>query len=224
MTLYKLTDNFTIGIDEVGRGTLIGNVVACGIIMPSIFPDNIYLQIKDSKKLSRKKREFLSEYIKKHAIAYSICEITPDEIDKINILQASLKAMSNCVYEIMKNNKINKIIVDGNYFNPIMNNDNDEDKIIEIECIPKADNIYLSVASASILAKTYHDNQILKLLEDDPDLNKYDLKNNMGYATIKHRKAIEKYGLHNLHRKSFKTCKEYINKLNLNLNNKINIK
>jgi ribonuclease HII len=208
--LYKFTDKYTIGIDEVGRGTLFGNVVACGVIIPETFPDDIYLQIKDSKKLSKKKREFLSNYIKTNAICYSICEITPEEIDKINILQASLKAMSNCVYNIMKNNKINKIIVDGNHFNPIMNND--EDKIIEIECIPKADNIYLAVACASILAKVYHDNQIIKLLEEEPDLNKYDLKNNMGYATLKHRKAIELYGIHKLHRKSFRSCKEQINK------------
>ena len=211
MTTYKFTDNFTIGLDEVGRGTLFGNVVACGVIMPSKFDDDIYLQIKDSKKLSKKKREVLAEYIKKNAIAYHICEINPEEIDKINILQASIKAMTNCVREIMKTRKVNKLIVDGNHFNPIMSNDEDEDKIIEIECIPKADNIYLSVASASILAKVYHDNQILKLLEDEPDLNKYDLKNNMGYATLKHREAIEKYGIHRLHRKSFKSCKEKIN-------------
>jgi len=210
MSSYKLTDKFTIGVDEVGRGTLFGNVVACGVIMPETFPDEIYLKIKDSKKLSRKNREILAEYIKKNAIAYSICEISPDEIDKINILQASLKAMSNCVYEIMKKNKINKVIVDGNHFNPIINNDEDEDKIIEIECIPKADNIYLSVASASILAKNYHDNQILQLLQEEPDLEKYDLRNNMGYATIKHKKAIETYGIHRLHRKSFRSCKEYI--------------
>jgi ribonuclease HII len=205
--MYKLTDKYTIGIDEVGRGTIFGNVVACGVILPEEFPDNTYLKIKDSKKLSKKNREILADYIKENAIAYSICEISPEEIDRINILQASLKAMSNCVYEIMKKNKINKIIVDGNHFNPIMSNDEDEDKIIEIECIPKADNIYLSVASASILAKVYHDKQILKLLEEEPELNKYDLKNNMGYATIKHKKAIETYGIHHLHRKTFKTCK-----------------
>jgi len=108
MCSYKLTDNFTIGVDEVGRGTLFGNVVACGVIMPETFPDDIYMKTLDSKKLSRKNREILAQYIKKNAIAYSICEISPDEIDRINILQASLKAMSNCVYEIMKKN--NQII------------------------------------------------------------------------------------------------------------------
>ena len=131
MTTYKFTDDFTIGLDEVGRGTLFGNVVACGVIMPSKFDDDIYLQIKDSKKLSKKKREVLAEYIKKNAIAYHICEINPEEIDKINILQASIKAMTNCVREIMKTRKVNKLIVDGNHFNPIMSNDEDEDKIID---------------------------------------------------------------------------------------------
>jgi len=208
MNSYKLTPITTVGVDEVGRGTLFGNVIASAVILPEIFPDNIYLQIKDSKKLSFKKRKELSEYIKKNAIAYGIGIITPNEIDKINILQASIKAMHIALYEVMKKTKFNKIIVDGNYFIPIIpiNEDND---IIEYECIPKADSIYLNVAAASIIAKDFHDNEILKILENEPDLHKYDLKNNMGYATKKHREAIEKYGIHRLHRKTFKSCLNY---------------
>ena len=198
----------TIGVDEVGRGTLFGNVIACAVILPETFPDDIYLQIKDSKKLSFKKRKFLANYIKINAIAYAIGSVSSEEIDEINILQASIKAMHIALYEVMKKTKFNKIIVDGNYFTPIISDN--EDYIIEYECVPKADNTYLNVAAASIVAKDYHDNEILELLENEPDLNKYDLKNNMGYATLKHRNAIQKYGLHKYHRKTFKSCSEYI--------------
>jgi len=198
----------TIGVDEVGRGTLFGNVIACAVILPETFPDDIYLQIKDSKKLSFKKRKFLANYIKTNAIAYAIGSVSCEEIDKINILNASIKAMHIALYEVMKKTKFNKIIVDGNYFTPIISDN--EDYIIEYECIPKADNTYLNVAAASIVAKDYHDNEILELLENEPELNKYDLKNNMGYATLKHRNAIQLYGLHKYHRKTFKSCSEYI--------------
>jgi len=198
----------TIGVDEVGRGTLFGNVIACAVILPETFPDDIYLQIKDSKKLSFKKRKFLANYIKTNAIAYAIGSVSSEEIDEINILQASIKAMHIALYEVMKKTKFNKIIVDGNYFTPIISDN--EDYIIDFECVPKADNTYLNVAAASIVAKDYHDNEILELLENEPDLNKYDLKNNMGYATLKHRNAIQNYGLHKYHRKTFKSCSEYI--------------
>lgn len=205
MTLIK-SPITTIGVDEVGRGTLFGNVVACAVILPEEFPDDIYLQIKDSKKLSFKKRSFLSSYIKNNAIAYGIGIVSPNEIDKINILQASIKAMHIALYEIMRKGiKFDHIIVDGIHFNPII--PIDENHKITYECIPKADNSYLNVAAASIIAKDYHDNEILKLIEEDKELLKYDLDHNMGYATVKHREAIKKYGIHNLHRKSFSSCK-----------------
>jgi len=205
----------TIGVDEVGRGTLFGNVVACAVILPETFPDDIYLQIKDSKKLSMKKRKFLAAYIKKHAIAYGIGTIGPDEIDKINILEASIKAMHIALYQVMqKGINFSHIIVDGLHFKPIIPIDSDNDfecESITYECIPKADNNYLNVAAASIIAKDYHDTEILQLCEEDKELLKYDLNHNMGYATIKHREAIKKYGIHKLHRRSFATCKIAIN-------------
>jgi len=212
---YIKTPITTVGVDEVGRGTLFGDVVAAAVILPETFSDDVYLQIKDSKKLSFKKRRFLADYIKKNAIAYGIGYITAEEIDKINILQASIKAMHMALYEVMKKTDFNKIIVDGNYFIPIIGNskvDNDyeDDIIIDYECIAKADQLYLNVAAASIIAKDYHDQYILELLEKEPDLNKYDLKNNMGYATLNHRKAIEKYGVHKYHRKTFSSCSKYI--------------
>jgi len=204
MTSLIHTSSSIVGVDEVGRGTLFGNVIACAVILPEKFPDDIYLQIKDSKKLSFKKRKILANYIKKNAVAYGIGSVSPEEIDKINILKASIKAMHIALFEVMKIVKFNKIIVDGNYFNPIY--EDNSKFIIDYECIPKADNIYLNVAAASIVAKDFHDNEILELLEKEPDLHKYDLKNNMGYATLKHRNAINIYGIHSLHRKTFKSC------------------
>ena len=215
MTTLIQTPVSVVGVDEVGRGTLFGNVVACAVILPETFPDNTYLQIKDSKKLSFKKRKMLAEYIKKNAVAYGIGVISPEEIDRINILRASIKAMHIALYQVMEKSKFTKIIVDGNHFTPIIpknNHDNNhEDYIIEYECIPKADNSYLNVAAASIVAKDFHDNEILELLEKEPDLHKYDLKNNMGYATLKHRTAIDNHGIHNLHRKTFRSCANAIN-------------
>lgn len=197
----------TVGVDEVGRGTLFGNVVACAVILPEVFPDDTYLQIKDSKKLSFKKRKILAAYIKENAIAYGIGIVSPAEIDKINILEASMKAMHLALYEIMRKGvKFTNIIVDGNHFRPIIPID-DDDYVIDYECVPKADNIYLNVAAASIVAKDFHDNEILELLEKEKDLLKYDLNHNMGYATLKHREAIKIYGIHELHRKTFSSCK-----------------
>lgn len=213
MTTLIQTPVSVVGVDEVGRGTLFGNVVACAVILPETFPDDTYLQIKDSKKLSFKKRKMLAEYIKKNAVAYGIGVISPEEIDRINILRASIKAMHIALYQVMEKSKFTKIIVDGNHFTPIIpkNNNENDDYIIDYECIPKADNTYLNVAAASIVAKDFHDNEILELLEKEPDLHKYDLKNNMGYATLKHRTAIDNHGIHRLHRKTFRSCANAIN-------------
>lgn len=207
-TLIKSPIN-TIGVDEVGRGTLFGDVIAAAVILPDKFPDDIYLQIKDSKKLSFKKRRFLADYIKANAIVYGFGIVSPQEIDQINILEASIKAMHLALYDVMKKgNYFSNIIVDGIHFTPIIPIDNNNnDYCISYECIPKADNLYLNVAAASIIAKDYHDTEILKLIENDKDLLKYDLNNNMGYATLKHREAIKKYGVHKLHRKTFSSCK-----------------
>jgi len=198
----------TIGVDEVGRGTLFGDVVACAVILPEVFPDDIYLQIKDSKKLSFKKRSFLASYIKTNAIAFGIGIVKPEVIDEINILEASIRAMHLALYEVMKKGvKFTDAIIDGIHFKPIIPLDTDEDYTISYKCVPKADNTYLNVAAASIVAKDYHDNEILRLVKEDKELAKYDLHHNMGYATLKHREAIKTYGIHRLHRKTFSSCK-----------------
>jgi len=199
----------TIGVDEVGRGTLFGDVVACAVILPEVFPDDIYLQIKDSKKLSFKKRSFLASYIKTNAISFGIGVVKPEIIDKINILEASIQAMHLALYEVMKKGvKFTDAIIDGIHFIPIIPLNTNEEHVISYECIAKADNTYLNVAAASIVAKDYHDNEILRLVNEDKELVKYDLHHNMGYATLKHREAIKNYGIHRLHRKTFSSCKK----------------
>jgi ribonuclease HII len=209
--MYLKSDLTTIGVDEVGRGTLFGNVVAAAVIMPNdleLDNNEFYKQIKDSKKLSFKKRQILADYIKDNCITYGIGISTPEEIDKINILQASVKAMHRALFEAYKKNKFNNIIVDGNYFKPIICPDDDD--IISYECIPQGDQKYINIAAASIIAKNYHDNEIIKIVNENPDLNKYDLLKNMGYATLNHRNAIKKYGITDLHRKSFSSCSQYL--------------
>jgi len=209
--MYIKSDLTTIGVDEVGRGTLFGNVVAAAVIMPNdleLDNNEFYKQIKDSKKLSFKKRQILADYIKENCITYGIGISTPEEIDKINILQASVKAMHRALFEAYKKNKFNNIIVDGNYFKPIICPDDDD--IISYECVPQGDQKYINIAAASIIAKNYHDNEIIKIVNENPDLNKYDLLKNMGYATLNHRNAIKKYGITDLHRKSFSSCSQYL--------------
>jgi len=203
--MYQKSDINTIGVDEAGRGTLFGNVVAAAVIMPDDLDDNLFIQIKDSKKLSSKKRRILAEYIKENALTYGIGTCNPKEIDEINILQASVKAMHRALFQAYKNKKFTSIIVDGNYFKPIISPDNDDD-VIEFKCITKGDQSYINIAAASILAKDHHDKEIIELVNENPDLNKYDLLKNMGYATLNHRNAILKHGIHKLHRKSFSTC------------------
>jgi ribonuclease HII len=203
--MYLKSDSNTIGVDEAGRGTLFGDVVAAAVIMPDDLDDKLFSQIKDSKKLSFKKRSMLAEYIKEKALTYGIGTCSPKEIDEINILQASIKAMHRALFQAYKNKKFTSILVDGNYFKPIISPDNDDD-VIEFKCITKGDQSYINIAAASILAKDHHDKEIIELVNENPDLNKYDLLKNMGYATLNHRNAILKHGIHELHRKSFSTC------------------
>ena len=201
--MYILNDENTIGVDESGRGTLFGNVIAGAVIMPYIENNEKYKEIKDSKKMSFKKRKELSIYIKENAITYGIGISTHDEVDDINILKATMKAMNRALNDAYKKKEFTKILIDGNYFTGYIPSGYDKD-IVEYECIPKGDNLYLNIAAASIIAKDYHDNEILELLNKEKELEKYDLKNNKGYATEKHRNAIKEYGFSEYHRKTFK--------------------
>ena len=204
LKLYEKRGRLEAGIDEAGRGSLIGRVYVAAVIMPYDLDYNEYNEIKDSKKLSKKKREELSEYIKEIAIDYSICYANNKKIDKFNILQATLKTMHKTVHSLHVEPEY--LLIDGDKFNPIINK---RLEYIPYTCIKQGDNKYVSIAAASILAKVEHDKHIVKICEEYPDLEKYDLLNNMGYGTKKHLSAIEKYGITNLHRRTFGICKNY---------------
>ena len=198
-------DKIEVGLDEAGRGCLFGPVCVAGVIWLDEDPiqDDKDYEIKDSKKVSEKKRTLLKDYIKDNAIAYSIQLIHHEDIDKYNILNATMTGMHKCLDEITDLLSIDTILVDGNHFDFYSDNN---DNYINHVCVIDGDNTYKSIAAASILAKTYRDEWIHKLVDENPELEKYDLRNNKGYGTKKHLDAIKKYGITEWHRKSFGIC------------------
>lgn len=196
-------DKIEVGLDEAGRGCLFGPVCVAGVIWLDEDP-NPELEIRDSKKVSEKKRALLKDYIKDNSIAYSITLVDHDDIDKYNILQATLKGMHQCLDNITDIINIDTILVDGNHFD--FYSDRNDNYINHI-CVVDGDNTYKSIAAASILAKTYRDEWIDKLVDENPELEKYDLRNNKGYGTKRHLDAIKEYGVTKWHRKSFGICK-----------------
>jgi ribonuclease HII len=174
-------------LDEVGRGCLSGPVVAAAVILPKDFSSPL---IKDSKKLTEKQREKAFELIKEVAIDYAISFISPQEIDRINILQATMTAMHICLKELEK--PFQHILVDGNYFKKY--------KETEHTCVIKGDNTYYSIAAASILAKVTRDEHMKMLHQEFPI---YNWVNNKGYGSKEHIEKIKSFGITEHHRKSF---------------------
>ena len=188
MLKTQFTSLLEAGVDEAGRGCLAGPVTAAVVILPL----GIKLpQINDSKILTEKKRYNLRSLIEKCAIDFQVAHVFQDEIDKINILNASIKAMHLAIKKLKK--KPQYIIVDGNRFYPYGE--------VPYKCIIKGDGKYQNIAAASILAKTYRDDYMRKIVHDFPE---YGWNKNKGYPTVNHRKAIEKYGVTKYHRNSFK--------------------
>ncbi|MCS7003874.1 MAG: ribonuclease HII [Cytophagales bacterium] len=178
---------YEAGVDEVGRGCIAGPVVAAAVVLPSDF----YCEaIKDSKKLSASQRKFLAQYISKHAISYGIGEASVEEIEKLNILQASFLAMHRAIAHLTPQPEL--LLIDGNYFKPYQS--------CPHVCIIKGDSQYLSIAAASILAKEHRDNLMKQYALFYPG---YEWERNVGYPTKSHRKAIATLGITPLHRKSF---------------------
>ena len=175
------------GCDEAGRGCLAGSVYAAAVIFPADYQNE---ELNDSKQLTDKKRHQLREIIERDALAWAVGVVTPEEIDKINILNASFLAMHRALDQLKV--RPEAIIVDGNRFK----------KYGEVPhvCIVKGDAKYLSIAAASILAKTYRDDYMDGLAEEYPQ---YDWKSNKGYPTKKHREAIRQYGVTPYHRMSY---------------------
>ena len=187
------------GCDEAGRGCLAGNVVAAAVILPT---DYVNPLLNDSKKLTAKQRYALREQIEHEALAWAVGVATPEEIDNINILHASFLAMHRALDQLKL--RPEAIIVDGNHFDPYVIGKGlpNEGKILPHTCIVKGDGKYLSIAAASILAKTYRDDYMTEQALRFPF---YGWEKNKGYPTKTHYQGIEKHGLCALHRKSFNT-------------------
>ena len=177
-----------VGCDEAGRGSLCGPVVAAAVILPNDFFNN---DLNDSKKISFKKRNELSEIIYKEALACEIGIVSPKEIDKINILQASILSMHKAIEKITLTFEL--ILVDGPHFKKYKN--------FNHKCIIRGDSKYQAIAAASIIAKTYRDELMMKMHVDYPQ---YKWCRNKGYPTPEHKQAIINFGITNHHRKSFK--------------------
>ena len=186
-------------LDEVNRGGLFGNVFVCATIWNPLHEDDeMSVLIKDSKKIPKKKRPMLRKYIEENAIDYVVCSIDNKTIDDINILQSTFKGMHQCLDVITSRHRIDRILVDGNFFQTY--------KCYPHTCVVKGDDTYIGIACSSILAKCNHDDWIEKICENDPSLNKkYDLMSNRGYGTKKHIQGIKENGLTSGHRKTF--CK-----------------
>lgn len=182
------------GTDEAGRGCLAGPVTAAAIILPDGFELDL---LNDSKQLSEKVREKLKPILQEKAISFSVTHLEPKIIDKINILNASIKAMQECVLKLTPTPLY--IIVDGNRFKPVNN--------IPYSTIIKGDSKYMSIAAASVLAKTYRDEYMNTIHEEFP---MYNWKKNKGYPTLEHREAIRKYGTTKYHRMSFRLLPEQL--------------
>ena len=175
------------GCDEAGRGCLAGSVYAAAVILPEGYQNEL---LNDSKQLSEKKRYQLREIIERDAVAWAVGIVTPEEIDKINILNASILAMHRALDQLKV--RPEAIIVDGNRFKPYQD--------LPHTTIVKGDGKYLAIAAASILAKTYRDDYMNQLAEEYPQ---YDWLSNKGYPTKKHREAIKQFGITPYHRKSY---------------------
>jgi ribonuclease HII len=185
---FYLHNTIEAGTDEAGRGCLAGPVVAAAVILASDFAHPL---LNDSKQLTEKQRAALRPYIEKNAIAFGVSFISEDKIDGINILQASIFAMHHAIDKLSMTPQ--HIIVDGNKFEPF--------KSIPHKTIVKGDAKYMSIAAASVLAKTYRDVFMQKI---DLEFPMYNWKKNKGYPTLQHRNALIEFGITKYHRKSFK--------------------
>ena len=194
---FSLTGR-TAGVDEVGRGPLIGDVVAAAVILPV----DCQLPLRDSKKLNEAKREMLAEQIKQQAIAYAVTTASPAEIDELNILHATMLAMQRAVQQLHdEGHQIDYVYVDGNRCPQISQN---------CQPVVKGDDRVMEISAASILAKVYRDQQMLELHDKYPQ---YGFDKHKGYPTAQHLAALQEFGMIPDYRKSFKPVKQLLSKI-----------
>uniref|UniRef100_A0A6C0EXR5 Ribonuclease HII n=1 Tax=viral metagenome TaxID=1070528 RepID=A0A6C0EXR5_9ZZZZ len=211
-----------IGVDEAGRGPMFGRVYVGAVVLPKDSKLFDFSKMKDSKKFhSEKKIKEAAEYIKSHAIAWSVKYAEHTEIDQVNIRRATIDCMHQAINEIMEkmNTSADKLylLIDGNDFIPMMklcygSSGGGGESYIQIPhiCVESGDNTYASIAAASILAKVSRDDYIGEMCKEYPELvEKYDLGNNKGYGTKKHMDGIREHGISKWHRRSFGLCKDF---------------
>lgn len=182
------------GTDEAGRGCLAGPVTAAAVVLPDNFS---HPWLNDSKQLSEKKREELRPLIEHEALCFGVAHVMMDEIDAINILNASILAMHRAIAQLSETPQF--IAIDGNRFTPY--------KAIPYECVVKGDGTYLHIAAASVLAKTHRDDYMARIHEEHPE---YGWNKNKGYPTKMHREALKELGSTPYHRKSFRLLPEQL--------------
>lgn len=186
---YFKSNTIEAGCDEAGRGCLAGPVFAAAVVLPSDFTN---LVLNDSKKLTHKQRLALREIILANALDYSVQQLSNEEIDRINILNASILGMHKSI-DTLKKIKPELLLIDGNRFKPY--------PAIPHQCIIKGDSLYMSIAAASVLAKTYRDDYMEKLHQEFPQ---YGWNQNKGYPTKEHRLAIQEFGITPYHRLTYR--------------------
>jgi ribonuclease HII len=191
-TFYKYSEEIQVGIDEAGKGCMMGPVYSAAVIWDKTIDAS---DIKDSKKISRKKRAVIREYIERNAIDFGVGFATNSEVDELNISNATFVAMHRALENLKT--PFDRILVDGDRFKPFQ---------CQVHtCVVGGDNKYVNIAAASILAKEYHDDWIKQHFEND---TRYNLMNNKGYGTKAHLEAIREFGITEFHRLSF--CKKFI--------------
>ena len=203
MEPYYLENTLEVGLDEAGRGPMFGRVYVGAVIIP---PDETFKQpfIKDSKKLSERKRLMAYDFIKDNAIDYTTFFFDEKVIDEKNIFKATYEGMHKALDNLLVTPE--HILVDGCYFKTYIKND----IVIPHICVESGDNKYRSIAAASIIAKVERDKYIYDLCDKNPELDEfYSIRNNKGYGTSKHIEGIKKNGISKWHRKTFGICKNY---------------
>jgi len=206
-------------VDEVGRGCLWGPVVAGAVVLPASCPENSALwdAIRDSKKVSERKRPVLAEYIKRIALAHGVGYADVDEIDSVNILQATMRAMHRAIDAAWRDYQHKHpgaeqpaaVLVDGPNFVPYMPPGVDVEPL-DHECIVDGDDSVKGIAAASILAKVERDDWVVRYVSEQPALKAYQIDKNKGYGTAAHMGALKTHGIHELHRRSFAPCARVI--------------
>jgi len=196
LKLFHTPDVIEAGCDEAGRGCLAGPVFAAAVVLPPDFSNEL---LNDSKQLTERQRYGLREVIEREAVAWAVAECSPAEIDKFNILRCSIMAMQRALDKLAV--RPGHIIVDGNRWNPYKY----EGQVVAADTVVKGDATYMSIAAASILAKTYRDDRMKALAQEFPQ---YGWDKNMGYPAKAHRQAIRQYGPTPYHRMTFRLLPE----------------